>query len=161
MQAQFFDALKGGGVPLFNPLFAFLFFYVFQRTNNVHAYLGLREGQSYETVLPRKLPNPNGSLSDEFAINEHTTKLLHLFVASCLDAGVNERRQKVDLYRAHVATLKALNSEAGGRNWRKELAECLSKWHPVFRGTVKHRKGSRLGDDLPQVYDMQVVASFL
>jgi hypothetical protein len=108
------------------------------------------------------LPNPDGSLSDEFVINEHTIALFHLYVASYLDAGVHERRQKVDLYRAHVATLRALKSEgAGGRDWRKELAKCLSKRHQVFQGVVKHRKGSRLGDNLLQVYDMQVDASFL
>ncbi len=29
----------------------------------------------------------------------------------------------------------------------KELAELLSKWHPVFQGVVKARKGHRLQED--------------
>ena len=54
------------------------------------------------------------------------------------------------------------NGADGGRNWRKELAELLSKWHPVFQGVVKARKGHRLLEDNAQDIESQVVdASYL
>ena len=46
-----------------------------------------------------------------------------------LDAGIAEKRTKQAVYSYHAATLKKLNrsQEAKGRDWRKELAECLAK----------------------------------
>ena len=41
----------------------------------MYAFLGVREGQSYVSLLDRKLPNEDGTLSDEYAINEHTIAL--------------------------------------------------------------------------------------
>ena len=70
---------------MFNALFAYLFFHAFQRSSNMYAFLGFQEGQSYENLLNRKLPNEDGTLSDNYAINEHTIALFHLYAASSLE----------------------------------------------------------------------------
>jgi hypothetical protein len=141
---HFWVAPKEGGMLLFNPLFAFLFFYSFQRLNNMYAYLGPRDGQSYNGVLARKIPlqNTQGLISDEFIITKHTIALFHLYLASSLDSGIALKREKAAVYAAHVQTLMKMNGADGGSNRRKGLAELLSKWHPVFQG-VKARKGHR------------------
>jgi len=55
-----------------------------------------------------------------------------------------------------------MNGADGARNWRHELAELLSKWHPIFQGVVKARKGHRLQEHDVQDIDSQVVdASYL
>jgi hypothetical protein len=161
----FLEAPKEGGMPLFNPMFAYLFFHAFQRLNNMYAYLGLRDGQSYNSVLERKLPHPDvvDMLSDdEFVITERTIALFHLYVACSLDSGITLKREKAGVYAAHVQTLMKMNGKNGARNWRTELAELLSKWHPVFQGVVKGRKGPRLTEDVAQDIHSQVVdASYL
>ena len=148
-------------MPMFNALFAYLFFHAFQRSSNMYAFLGVREGQSYQSLLTRKLPNEDGTVSDQYAITEHTIALFHLYVASSLDPGVSTIRKKMELYRKHVVTLQKMNGEGTNRDWRKELAECLSKWHPIFQKVVKRRKGRRDGQDLTDVIDTQVDDSFL
>jgi hypothetical protein len=112
-------------------MFAFLFFLSFQRLSNMYAYLG---PQSYNGVLESKIPllNTQGLLSDEFIITERTIALFHLYMASSLDSGIALKREKAAVYAAHVQTLMKMNGVDGGRNWRKELAKLLSKWHPVF-----------------------------
>jgi hypothetical protein len=55
-----------------------------------------------------------------------------------------------------------MNGADGGCNWRNELAELLSKWHPVFQGVVKVRKGHRLPEhDVQDTYSPVVDASYL
>jgi hypothetical protein len=55
-----------------------------------------------------------------------------------------------------------MNGADGGCNWRKELAELLSKWHPVFQGVVKARKGHWLLEDNALYIESQVFdASYL
>jgi hypothetical protein len=95
-----------------------------------------RDGQSYNGVLEHKIPLPNtqGLLSDEFIITECTIALFHQYVASSLDSGIALKREKAAVYAAHLQALMKMNGADGGRNWRKELAELLSKWHPVFQG---------------------------
>ena len=88
-------------------------------------------------------------------INEHTISLFHLYVASCLDAGVGERRQKSQLYTAHVALLKKMTGKDGARDWRAELGELLDKWYPIFQPHLKKRV-QRLPDELGQRLDAQV-----
>ena len=148
-------------MPMFNALFAYIFFHAFQRSVNMYAFLGVREGQSYASLLERKLPNEDGTLSDQYAINEHTIALFHLYVASSLDPGISTIRKKMELYRKQVVTLQKMNGEGTDRDWRKELAECLSKWHPIFQKVMKRRKGRRDGQDLTDVIDTQVDDSFL
>ena len=88
--------------------------------------------------------------------------MFHLYVASCLDTSVAERRKKEAIYNQHVKTLKALSGKSpGGRNWRTELAECLTKWHPVFHAVVKRRRSQPGEVDGVLVTDEQVDASFL
>ena len=82
-------------------------------------------------------------------------------MASSLDAGVGTLRKKLELYRKHVATLQKMSGEGTERDWRKELAECLSKWHPIFQKAVKRRKSRRDGEDLTDVFDTQVDDNFL
>jgi hypothetical protein len=56
----------------------------------------------------------------------------------------------------------ATSGADGSRNWRKGLAELLSKWHPAFQGAVKARKDHRLPEDNVQAIESQVVdASYL
>ena len=132
----------------------------------MYAVLGPREGQSYNALLDRRLPmldSPTNELSDtDFVVNEHTIALFHLYVASCLDTSVAERRKKEAIYNQHVKTLKALSGKSpGGRNWRTELAECLTKWHPVFHAVVKRRRSQPGEVDGVLVTDEQVDAAFL
>ena len=94
-------------------MFAYIFFHVFQRTSNMYTYLGLRVGQSYPGVFGRKLPMAGGLLSDELMINVHTIARFHMYVASCLDAGVIARRQKLGVYNAHVICLRRKKTRAG------------------------------------------------
>ena len=83
-------------------------------------------------------------------------------MASSLDSGIALKREKAAVYAAHVQTLMKMNGADGGHNWRNELAELLSKWHPVFQGVVKARKGQRLPENDVQDMDSQVVdASYL
>ena len=133
----FLEAPKEGGMPLFNPMFAYLFFHAFQRLTHMYAYLGPRQGQSYNGVLERKLPCPDTPdilSDDEYIINERTIALFHLYVTSSLDSGIALKRQKSAVYAAHVQTLMKMNGADGARNWRHKLAELLSKWHPIFQG---------------------------
>lgn len=164
VQAPFFTAPAGGGMPLFNSLFAYVFFHAFQRSTNMYAVLGVRMGQSYNGLLERKLPKadcPTKELSDDFIINERTIALFHLYVACCLDNGVTERRKKHDVYSRHVRTLEMLSGKnPGDRCWRKELAECLTKWHPTFQKLKKHKQISCEVDGMI-VEDVQVEDSFL
>ena len=146
---------------MFNALFAYIFFHALQRSVSMYAFLGVREGQSYASLLARKLPNEDGTLSDQYAINEHTIALFHLYVASCLDPGVGTLRKKMELYKKHVVNLQKMNGEGTARDWRKELAECLSKWHPIFQKVVKLRKGRQDAQDLMDVIDTQVDDNFL
>ena len=100
-------------MPLFNPMFAYLFFHAFQRLNNMYAYLGIRDGQSYNGILERKLPLPDvlDMLSDEFVITERTIALFHLYVACSLDSGITLKREKAGVYAAHVQTLTKMNGK--------------------------------------------------
>jgi hypothetical protein len=82
-------------------------------------------------------------------------------VASSLDPGVGTLRKKLELYRKHVVSLQKMNGEGTARDWRKELAECLSKWHPIFQKAVKRRKSRRECEDLTDVFDTQVDENFL
>jgi hypothetical protein len=41
------------------------------------------------------------------------------------------------MYEHYVSTLKVLNGQGGRRDWRKELAEKLSKWHDTFKTVSK------------------------
>ena len=149
-------------MPMFSALFAYIFFHALQRSVNMYAFLGVREGQSYASLLARKLPNEDGTLSDQYAINEHTIALFHLYVASSLDPGVSTIRKKMELYRKHVVNLQKMNGEGTARDWRKELAECLSKWHPIFHKVLKRRKSSRPdAQDYTDVIDTQVDDNFL
>jgi hypothetical protein len=76
-------------------------------------------------------------------------------VASSIDSGIALKREKAAVYATHVQTLMKMNGADGGHNWRKELAELLSKWHPVFQ--VKARKGHRLLEDNAQDIESQVI----
>ena len=143
-------------MPLFNPMFAYLFFHAFQRFSNLHRFLGPRVGQSYPCLLNRKYPLADGELADEFMINEHTISLFHLYVASCLDAGVGERRQKLGVYTAHVNLLKRMDGKDGARDWRAELGELLDKWHPIFAAHLKRKRVQRMPDECGQRLDAQV-----
>ena len=152
--------LLSGGMPLFNALFTYICFHALQRCSNMYAFLGVRERQSYEGVLARKMPSEDGTVSDQYAI-KHTIALFHLYVASSLDPGIGTLRKKLELYRKHVVNLKKMNGEGTDRDWRKELAECLSKWHPIFQKAVKRRKSRRECEDLTDVFDTQVDENFL
>ena len=92
----------------------------------MYAVLGVRDGQSYNGVLARKIPekgNVLAELSDtEFLITEHTIALCHLYVASSLDSGISEKRKKQEVYNVHVATLQALSGKGArgtGHNFLK------------------------------------------
>jgi hypothetical protein len=82
-------------------------------------------------------------------------------VASSLDPGVGTLLKKIELYRRHIVSLQKMNWHCTARDWRKELAECLSKWHQIFQKVVKRRKGRRDGQDLTDVIDTQVDDNFL
>ena len=71
-----------------------------------------------------------------------------------LNAGVSIRKDKKEVFRRHVAVLKA--ATAAGKDWRAQLRDSLKMWDPEFH--VMTRKERRVGIDdtgrLPQ--EMQV-----
>ena len=62
-------------------------------------------------------------------------------VACSLNASCNHRKDKKEVFRSHVAILKA--TTAAGKDWRAQLRDCLKKWEPEFQ--AMNRKKRRLG----------------
>ncbi len=75
----------GGGVYRCSTPYSLTFFHAFQRSTNLYAHLrlGPQAAQSYNGLSERKLPNPDGTVSDaDFMLNEQTIVLFHLYVAA-------------------------------------------------------------------------------
>lgn len=144
----FFARGDKAGMPLFNEIFVFFYFHAFMKFTNMYAFLAIREGQSYNGLVARKHPDPacDYEVSDEFVITEHTIALMNLYVVCSLDPSTAMRRSKQEYYDKQVALLRAVT--AAGRNWRAELAESLTKWHPTFQHCFNKRK---LADIIPSV----------
>jgi hypothetical protein len=90
----------------------------------MYAYLGPRDGQSYNGVLDCKIPLPNtqGLPSDDYIITERTIALFHLYVTSSLDSGIALKREKAAVYAAHVQTLMKMNGADGGGEMSVDFA---------------------------------------
>jgi hypothetical protein len=78
-----------------------------------------------------------------YFINEHLIGFLMFNVACSLNASYNHRKEKKEVFRIHVACLKA--ASAAGKDWRAQLRDCLKKWEPDFR--EMNRKKRRLGTE--------------
>ena len=106
-----------------------------------------------------KIPKPDGSPSDEYFINEYLIGYLMFNVACSLNASCSHRKDKKEVFRSHVAVLKA--ATAAGKDWRAQLRDCLKKWEPDFQ--EMNRKKRRLGieDTTPGSQETQVDPDFI
>ena len=133
-------------MPLFNEIFVFYFFHAFIKFNNMHTSLALRNGQSYNSLLDRKHATIHGDCSEDYVINEYTIAYCMLMVTCSLDATLAAKREKMALFDKNVRLLKKMYGQAvGGSNWRRELAEVLTKWHDTFKHVNKTRKDPTAG----------------
>jgi hypothetical protein len=80
-------------------------------------------------------------------------------IACALNASYNYRKEKTEVFRTHVAILKA--ATAAGKDWRAQLRDSLKMWEPEFEAIVKKKR--RIGvDDTSQMYiEMQVDPALL
>ncbi len=132
-------------MPIFNKIFVFFFFHAFLKFNNMHDVFGIQHGQSYNTLLERKHLTPHGYSLDEYIINKHTVANLHLLVSSSLDAGIGRKQVRMPLYELNVCLLKKMDGLDGWCDWRRELAEVLTKWHDTFKHVNKTKGGPMAG----------------
>ena len=72
---------------------------------NMYLFLAVREGQSYNSLVMRKHPDPSNDneVSDEFIIIKYTIALVNLYVSCCLDPGTAMRRLKQGYYDRQVS----------------------------------------------------------
>ena len=105
------------------------------------SYLCLSLEESLDVLFERKIPKPDGSPSDEYFINEYLVAFLMFNIACALNASYSYRKEKTEVFRSHVAILKA--AAAAGKDWRAQLRDCLKKWEPGFQ--AMNRKKPRLG----------------
>ena len=69
-----------------------------------------------------------------------------LMVTCSLDATLAAKREKMVLFEKNVRLLKKMDGQtAGGRNWRRELAKVLTKWHYTIKHVNKTRKDPTAG----------------
>ena len=131
-------------MPLFNEIFVFYFFHAFIKFNNMHTSLVIRNGQSYNSLLERKHATIHNDCSEDYVINEYTIAYCMLMVTCSLDATLAAKREKMALFYKNLRLLKKMDGQAmGGRNWRRELAEVLTKWHDTFKLMSTRRGATR------------------
>ena len=126
-------------MPLFKEIFTFFWFHAFVKNRNMFDVFALRNGQTYNSLIARTHPmlEVSGLKSKEHVINEHTIAYLHLCVVCSLEAGVGLKRHKTEVYNHYVSALTVLNGQAGQCDWRKKLAEKLTKWDDTFKTATK------------------------
>ena len=105
-------------------------------------------------LFQRKIPKPDGSPSDEYFINEHLVVFLMFNIACALNASYSYRKEKTEVFRSHVAILKA--AAAAGKDWRAQLRDSLKKWEPEFEAIVKKKRRIGGGDTTSMTMEMQV-----
>ena len=144
-----------GGMPYGNALFAFLWFHAFIKHVNMGPYLCPSADTPLDVLFERKVPNPDGTPSDEYVINHHLVAKLCFTVACCLSASATYRQEKKNYFRVQVATLIA--AENAGRMWREQLRDCLKKWEPEFAALIKKKRRVAVEEDNTAVsLEMQV-----
>ena len=92
--------------------------------------------------LNRKKPNPDGSPSEDFLINEEFVAMMDWLVATCLSAGVADARNLDEYYRRQVKLYKHFNGNEGKRNWRDDLCAELERWLERFPAAAKRSRTS-------------------
>ena len=115
-------------MPYGNALFAYLWFTTFVKMVNMAPYLCPTQEETLDVLFERRIPKPDGSPSDEYFINEYLIGYLMFNVACSLNASCNHRKDKKEVFRSHVAILKA--TTAAGKDWRAQLRDSLKKWEP-------------------------------
>ena len=86
-------------------------------------------------------PQPDGSPSDQYFINEYLIAYFMVTAACATTATVHFRKERKGEFRRHVPILKA--AAAAGKDWRGQLRDNLKKWEPEFLATT--RKKRRIG----------------
>ena len=142
-------------MPYGNALFAYLWFTAFTKHVNMGPYLCPSADTSLDTLFERKIPNPDGTPSDEYVINHYLVATLCFTVACCLSASATYRQTQKNYFRMQAATFQA--AEKAGKKWREQLRDCLKKWEPEFGDLIKKRRRMKLEEDTTAVsLDMQV-----
>jgi len=143
-----------GGMPYGNALFSYLWFTAFVKMVNMAPYLCPGQEDTLDVLFERKIPKPDGSPSDEYFINEHLVAFLMFNIACALNASYSYRKEKTEVFRSHVAILKAAAAE--GKDWRAQLRDSLKKWEPEFEAIVKKKRRIGGGDTTSMTMEMQV-----
>ena len=149
-----------GGMPFCNALFAFLWYNAFIKFVNLGPYICPSQDANLDVLFERKIPNPDGSPSDVYVINEHMVARFVFNVACSLNASAGIRKEKKAVFRTHVAILKG--AAAKGKDWRAQLRDCLKLWEPEFSTVIKRKRRVGLKDDVQAVVqEMQVDPALL
>ena len=98
-----------------NTLFSYLWFTAFIKMVNMAPYLCPTQEDSLDVLFERRIPKPDGSASDEYFINEHLLGFLMFNIACALNASYNYQKEKKEVFRSHIAILKA--ATAAGKDW--------------------------------------------
>ncbi len=92
-------------MPYGNALFAYLWFTTFTKHVNMGQYLCPSADTSLDALFVRKIPNPDGTPSDEYVINHYLVAKLCFTVACCLSASeprpplIGRRRRIISVCR--------------------------------------------------------------
>jgi hypothetical protein len=127
-------------MPYFNPLFAFLWYNGFIKTVNMYQLLVPGPAETLDMIFARRIPNADGTQSENFVINENLLSLFHFYVVCSLDASASIRRIKKDYFKRQIAYYKALT--AAGVDWRAQLLDLLKLWAPEFKECTKKKRFS-------------------
>jgi hypothetical protein len=84
------------------------------KTVNMYQLLVLGPAETLDMIFACKIPNADGTQSENFVINENLVSLFHFYVACSLDASASIRRNKKDYFKHLIAYCMA--STATGVN---------------------------------------------
>jgi hypothetical protein len=123
-------------------------------------YICPTQHENFDVLFERKIPKPDGNPSDQYFINEYLIGFLMFNVACSLNASSNHRKEKKEVFRTHVAILKA--AAAAGKDWRGQLRDNLKKWEPEFLATTRKKRRIGGADEVGMFsQDMQVDPALL
>jgi hypothetical protein len=107
--------------------------------------------ETLDMIFARKIPNADGTQSENFVINENLLFLFHFYVVCSLHASVSIRRNKKDCFKRQIAYYKAstatgqrLDSDhpVTGVDGRAQLLDLLKLRAPEFKECTKKKRFS-------------------
>ena len=110
-----------GGMPYGNALFAFLWFHAFIKHVNMGPYLCPSADTPLDVLFERKVPNPDGTPSDEYVINHHLVAKLCFTVACCLSASATYRKRIISVCRSPLLSRQKMRAGCGENSFETAL----------------------------------------